>query len=84
MLLVTTTHSAFFGLLKTYDTAGVSCDPMIMEYTHDEYYMSLTLGTCNSRVSTAAREYPLRFPSRLHPDDNVFWRLEQCLVRREM
>jgi hypothetical protein len=42
-------------------TVGVSCNRMIMEYTHDEYCdMPLNLGTCNSRAGVAAREYALR------------------------
>jgi hypothetical protein len=50
---------------------------MIMEYTHDEYCdMLLTLGACNSRAGTAAREYALRYRGRRHPDANVFRRLE--------
>jgi hypothetical protein len=36
--------------------------------------MSSTLGTCNSRVGTAAREHALG-----HPDADVFRRLEQRL-----
>jgi hypothetical protein len=40
--------------------------------------MLLTLGACNSRAGTAAREYALRYPGRRHPDANVF-RLEQRL-----
>jgi hypothetical protein len=53
---------------------------MIMEYTHDEYCdMLLTLGACNSRAGTAAREYAVRYPGRRHPDANVFRRLEQRL-----
>jgi hypothetical protein len=60
--------------------AGLSCDRMIMEYTHDEYCdMLLTLGACNSRAGTAVREYALRYPGRRHPDANVFRRLEQRL-----
>jgi hypothetical protein len=51
-----------------------------MGYTRDEYCdMPLTLGTCNSRAGTAAREYAGRYPTRCHPDDNVFRRLEQRL-----
>jgi hypothetical protein len=35
------------------------------------------LDTRNCRAGTAAREYPLRYPSgRRHPDANVFRRLE--------
>jgi hypothetical protein len=61
-------------------TAGLSCDRVIMEYTHDEYCdMLLTLGACNSRAGTAAREYAIRYPGRRHPDANVFRRLEQRL-----
>jgi hypothetical protein len=41
--------------------------------------MLLTLGVCNSRAGTAAREYVLRYPGRRHPDANVFRRLEQRL-----
>jgi hypothetical protein len=53
---------------------------MIIEYTHDEYRdMLLTLGACNSRAGTAAREYALRYPGRRHLDANVFRRLEQRL-----
>jgi hypothetical protein len=63
---------------STQCTAGLSCDWMIMEYTHDEHCdMLLTLGDCNSRAGTAAREYALRYPGRRHPDGNVFRRLEQ-------
>jgi hypothetical protein len=55
-------------------------DRMIMEYVHDEYCdMLLTPGTCNSQGGTAAREYALRYPGRLHPDVNVFRRLQQHL-----
>jgi hypothetical protein len=61
-------------------TAGLSCDRMIMEYTHDEYrHMLLTLGACNSRAGTDAREYAVRYPGWRHPDANVFRRLEQRL-----
>jgi hypothetical protein len=61
-------------------TAGLSCDRMIMEYTHDEYCeMLLTLGACNSRAGTAAREYALRYSGRRHPNANVFRQLEQRL-----
>jgi hypothetical protein len=41
--------------------------------------MLLTLGACNSRAGTAARQYALRYPGRRHPDANVFRRLEQRL-----
>jgi hypothetical protein len=41
--------------------------------------MLLTLGACNSRAGTAAREYALRYPGRRHPNSNVFRRLEQRL-----
>jgi alpha-D-ribose 1-methylphosphonate 5-triphosphate diphosphatase PhnM len=41
--------------------------------------MLLTLGACNSRAGTAAREYALRYLDRRHPDANVFRRLEQRL-----
>jgi hypothetical protein len=41
--------------------------------------MLLTLGACNSRAGTAARECALRYPGRRHPDANVFRRLEQRL-----
>jgi hypothetical protein len=41
--------------------------------------MLLTLGACNSRAGTAAREYALRYPGQRHPDANVFRRLEQRL-----
>jgi len=41
--------------------------------------MLLTLGACNSRAGTAAREYALRYLGRRHPDANVFRRLEQRL-----
>jgi hypothetical protein len=75
MLFVMISHSAFLGLLKTYCTARVSSDWMIMEYTHDEYCdMSIILGACNSRAGTAAR-----YPGRRYPDANMFRRLEQRL-----
>jgi hypothetical protein len=46
--------------------------------THDEYCnMFLTLGNCNSRTGTAAREYMLRYLERCYPHTNVFRRLEQ-------
>jgi hypothetical protein len=38
--------------------------------------MSSTLGACNSRAGSAAREYALRSIGRRHPDANVFRRLE--------
>jgi hypothetical protein len=61
-------------------TAGLSCDRMIMEYTHDEYCdMLLTLGARNSRAGTAAREYKLCYPGRRHSNANMFRRLEQRL-----
>jgi hypothetical protein len=41
--------------------------------------MLVTLGSCNSRAGTAAREYAPRYPGRRHPDTNVFRRSEQCL-----
>jgi hypothetical protein len=41
--------------------------------------MLLTLGACNSRAGTAAREYALRYSGGRHPDANVFRRLEQRL-----
>jgi hypothetical protein len=44
--------------------------------------MLLTLGACNSRAGTAAREYALRYPSRRDPDANVFRRLEQHLLEK--
>jgi hypothetical protein len=48
--------------------------------THDEHCdMPLTLGTCNGRDGTAAREYALRHPGRRHSGTNVFRRLEQRL-----
>lgn len=54
---------------------------MAMEHTHDEYCeMILTPGTCNSQAGTVAGEYALRalrYPARRHPDENVFWWLEQ-------
>jgi hypothetical protein len=46
---------------------------VVMEWswnTRDEYCeMILTPGTCNSRASTAAREYMLRYPARHHTDE---------------
>jgi hypothetical protein len=36
--------------------------------------MLLTLGACNRRPGTAAREYALRYPGRRHLDANVFRR----------
>jgi hypothetical protein len=41
--------------------------------------MLLTLGTCNSRAGTAAREYALRYPGRRYTNANVFRLLEQRL-----
>jgi hypothetical protein len=41
--------------------------------------MLLTLGACNSRAGTAAREYALRYPGRRRLDANAFRRLEQRL-----
>jgi hypothetical protein len=41
--------------------------------------MLLTLGACNSRAGTAARQYAIRYPGRRHPDANEFRRLEQRL-----
>jgi hypothetical protein len=81
VLFVTTVHKRLVRCTQdTQCTAGLSCDRMITEYTHDEYCdMLLTLGACNSRAGTAAREYALRYPGRRHPDANVFRRLEQCL-----
>jgi hypothetical protein len=65
------------SLLKTQCAAGVSCDWMIVEYTHDEYCnMFVSLGTFNS-CGVPAQEYVLRYPSQHHQDANVFWRLEQ-------
>jgi hypothetical protein len=61
-------------------TSGLSCDRMIIEYTHDEYCdMLLTLGACNSRAGSAAPEFALHYPCRRHPDANAFRRLEQRL-----
>jgi hypothetical protein len=61
-------------------TAEISCDWMIIEYIHDEYFnMHLTMGTCNGRAGTTAREYVLHYPGRRHPDANVFRRLEHSL-----
>jgi hypothetical protein len=49
-----------------------------MEDMHVKYCdMLLTLGACNSRAGTAAREYALRYPGRRHSDTNVIRRLEQ-------
>jgi hypothetical protein len=57
-----------------------NCDRMITKYTHGEYCDKLlTLGACNSRAGTAAREYALRYSDRRHPDANVFRRLERRL-----
>jgi hypothetical protein len=42
--------------------AGVSCDRLFMECTHDEHCMHLALGTCSIRAGTATREYALRYP----------------------
>jgi hypothetical protein len=59
-------------------TAGLSCDRIIMEYTHDEYWdMLLTVSACNSRAGTAAWAYVLCHLWQCHPDANVFRRLEQ-------
>jgi hypothetical protein len=61
-------------------TAGLSCDRIIMKYTHDEYcHTLLTVGACNSQAGTAARECVLRYPGRRHPHANLFRRLEQRL-----
>lgn len=50
---------------------------MMIVYAHDEYRnMRLTPATCNRRARSAAREYALRHPGLLHPDVNVFQRLE--------
>jgi hypothetical protein len=50
-------------------TVGLSCDRMIMEYTHDEYCdMLLTPCYCNSRGGTDVR----KFARRYLPDANVF------------
>jgi hypothetical protein len=44
-------------------TAVLSCDQIIMEYTHDRYCnMPLMLSACNSRAGTAVWEYALRYP----------------------
>jgi hypothetical protein len=49
----------------------VSYEGMAMEHTHDEYWeMILTPGN-------TAWEYALRYPARHHPDESVFWLLEQ-------
>lgn len=71
--LVTTIHSACLGILKPRSAQkGVSCDQMIVQYTHDEYCdMLLTLGISNSRPGTATREYAQFFPGRRHPDADV-------------
>jgi hypothetical protein len=54
-------------------TARLSCDRMIMEYSHNEYCnMVTTLGACNSRAGTAAQEYALCYPGQRYPDSNVF------------
>jgi hypothetical protein len=43
-----------------------------MEHTIDEHCgMLLTLGPCNSRAGTAARESALRNPSRHHAEANT-------------
>jgi hypothetical protein len=56
-----------------------------MEYIRDEFrYMRLTLGTCNIRASTAAREHAPRYPGRRNPDADAFRRLEQRLVEIEL
>jgi len=61
----------------TQRTAGLGCDRMMMEYTHDEHCdMLLTVGACNSRAGVAAREYAIPYLGRRHPDANVFRRLE--------
>jgi hypothetical protein len=43
---------------ESYSTiAGLNCDKMVMEYTHDEWrIMLLTLGPSNSRVGLAYQE----------------------------
>lgn len=60
--------------------AGVSCDRLIMEYTHDEFCdILLPLGACNNWAGTAAWEYALCYPAWCHPDAEVFWQLEHHL-----
>jgi hypothetical protein len=43
----------------------------------------LTLGTCNIRTGTAAREYALCSSVRRHPKASVFRRLEQRLCETD-
>jgi hypothetical protein len=53
---------------------------MIMACTRDEYCDTLlTLGTCNSRAGTVAREYTPYRHVRRHVDAAVFRRLEHRL-----
>lgn len=49
---------------------------MIMEYIRQHWFMRLTLSTCNSRISIAAREYALRYLGGRHPATDVFRLLE--------
>jgi hypothetical protein len=68
VLHVMATLCALIGVRKTQCAAGGElCD------------MLSTLGTCNGRSGTAARECMLRYPGRRHPDANVFRRFEQRL-----
>lgn len=51
---------------------------MFMEYREDEYCnTNLSLGACNSRSSTDARENVLSYLRRRHPDANIFPQLEK-------
>jgi hypothetical protein len=78
MLSVVTTQGALLRVVITQCTEGISFDRMKMAYTHEQYCdMFLTLDTCNSQPSNAAREHALLYPIRRHPDGNVFQRLER-------
>jgi hypothetical protein len=69
---------------ETHCTAGLSCDRMLMECTHDGYdCVLLNLGVSNNRHGTDARKYPLRFRHLCYPEANVFRGLEKRLLETE-
>jgi hypothetical protein len=63
VMFVTVIGSELLGVPKMQCTGRVSCDQMIIQYTHEEYCnMLLTLGTCNSRARAAAQKNTQRHP----------------------
>jgi hypothetical protein len=82
--LVTAIRKELLSVLKTQCIAEFSCGLMFMERMRDDYRgIYLTISAFDSLAGNAALEHALRYPDCLHPDADMFRRLEQRLRETE-